>query len=112
MDLALDATGLRKRFGRTDVLDGLDLAVAAGTVFALLGPNGAGKTTTINILTTLVRPDAGRARVAGFDVVTAADEVKQRIALTGQSAAVDEVLTATENLAMLGRLSGLSPLLA
>ena len=59
MDLAIDARGLRKRFGRTDVLDGLDLAVAAGTVFALLGPNGAGKTTTINILTTLVRPDAG-----------------------------------------------------
>ena len=108
MDLAIEATGLRKRFGRTDVLDGLDLAVAAGTIFALLGPNGAGKTTTINILTTLVRPDAGSARVAGFDVVTTPGEVKQRIALTGQSAAVDEVLTATENLVMLGRLSGLS----
>ena len=107
MDLAIEATGLRKRFGRTDVLDGLDLTVAAGTIFALLGPNGAGKTTTINILTTLVRPDAGSARVAGFDVVTAPGEVKQRIALTGQSAAVDEVLTATENLVMLGRLSGL-----
>lgn len=107
MNLAIEVTGLRKRFGPTEVLDGLDLSVAAGTVFALLGPNGAGKTTTINILTTLVRPDAGSARVAGFDVVTDRAAVKQRIALTGQSAAVDEVLTATENLAMLGRLSGL-----
>ena len=107
MTLAIDARGLRKRFGRTDVLAGLDLAVPAGTVFALLGPNGAGKTTTINILTTLVRPDAGTANVAGFDVVDRPEEVKRRIALTGQSAAVDEVLTGTENLVMLGRLSGL-----
>ena len=107
MNLAIETRGLRKRFGRTDVLSGLDLAVPAGTVFALLGPNGAGKTTTINILTTLVRPDAGTARVAGFDVVADAEEVKRRISLTGQSAAVDEVLTATENLVMMGRLSGL-----
>jgi daunorubicin resistance ABC transporter ATP-binding subunit len=107
MTLAIDARGLRKRFGRTEVLAGLDLAVPAGTVFALLGPNGAGKTTTINILTTLVQPDAGTAHVAGFDVVARPEEVKRRIALTGQSAAVDEVLTGTENLVMLGRLSGL-----
>ena len=107
MNLAIETRGLRKRFGRTDVLSGLDLAVPAGTVFALLGPNGAGKTTTINILTTLVRPDSGTARVAGFDVVADAEEIKRRISLTGQSAAVDEVLTATENLVMMGRLSGL-----
>jgi ABC-2 type transport system ATP-binding protein len=107
VNLAIETRGLRKRFGSTDVLSGLDLAVPAGTVFALLGPNGAGKTTTINILTTLVRPDSGTARVAGFDVVADAEEVKRRISLTGQSAAVDEVLTATENLVMMGRLSGL-----
>ena len=107
MNLAIETRGLRKRFGRTDVLSGLDLAVPAGTVFALLGPNGAGKTTTINILTTLVRPDSGTARVTGFDVVADADEIKRRIGLTGQSAAVDEVLTATENLVMMARLSGL-----
>lgn len=107
MSLAIEARGLRKRFGRTDVLTGLDLAVPAGTVFALLGPNGAGKTTTINILTTLVRPDAGAARVAGLDVVAEPHEVQRRIALTGQSAAVDEVLSGTENLVMMGRLSGL-----
>jgi ABC-2 type transport system ATP-binding protein len=107
VNLAIETRGLRKRFGPTDVLSGLDLAVPAGTVFALLGPNGAGKTTTINILTTLVRPDSGTARVAGFDVVADAEEIKRRISLTGQSAAVDEVLTATENLVMMGRLSGL-----
>ncbi|WP_448003962.1 ATP-binding cassette domain-containing protein [Agromyces bauzanensis] len=107
MNLAIHARGLRKRFGRTEVLAGLDLAVPAGTVFALLGPNGAGKTTTINILTTLVRPDAGTVHVAGFDVSTQPEEVKRRIALTGQAAAVDEVLTGTENLVMLGRLCGL-----
>ena len=107
MTLAIDARGLRKRFGKTDVLAGLDLRVPAGTVFALLGPNGAGKTTTINILTTLVTPDAGTALVGGFDVAAAPSDVKGRIALTGQSAAVDEVLTGTENLVMMGRLSGL-----
>ena len=107
MTLAIDARGLRKHFGRTEVLAGLDLAVPAGTVFALLGPNGAGKTTTINILTTLVRPDSGTALVAGHDVVADTEEVKRRISLTGQSAAVDGVLTGTENLVMMGRLSGL-----
>jgi ABC-2 type transport system ATP-binding protein len=107
MTLAIDVRGLGKRFGRAEVLHGLDLSVPEGQVFALLGPNGAGKTTTINILTTLVRPDAGTATVAGFDVVRQPDEVKARISLTGQSAAVDEMLTGTENLVMLGRLSGL-----
>lgn len=108
MTLAIDARALRKRFGRTEVLAGLDLTVPSGSVFALLGPNGAGKTTTINILTTLVTPDSGTAAVAGHDVVADAEEVKRRISLTGQSAAVDGVLTATENLVMMGRLSGLS----
>ncbi|WP_084003744.1 ATP-binding cassette domain-containing protein [Agromyces aureus] len=108
MPLAIEAHGLRKRFGRTDVLAGLDLAVPVGTIFALLGPNGAGKTTTVNILTTLVRPDEGTVSVAGHDALARPDEVRRRISLTGQSAAVDEVLTGTENLVMLGRLSGLS----
>ncbi|WP_350347147.1 ATP-binding cassette domain-containing protein [Agromyces sp. G08B096] len=107
MTLAIDARGLGKRFGRQAVLDGLDLAVADGSVFALLGPNGAGKTTTINILTTLVRPDSGTASIAGHDVVRDPDGVRARISLTGQQAAVDEVLTGRQNLTMLGRLSGL-----
>ena len=107
MTLAIDVRGLGKRFGRSEVLHDLDLSVPEGQVFALLGPNGAGKTTTINILTTLVRPDAGTAMVAGFDVVGQPEDVKARISLTGQSAAVDEMLTGTENLVMLGRLSGL-----
>ncbi len=105
---AIEVRGLRKAFGRQVVLDGLDLEVAHGEVFALLGPNGAGKTTTINVLTTLARPDAGSATVAGIDVLHDPEQVKQRISLTGQSAAVDDVLTGLENLVMLGRLSGLS----
>ena len=109
MDPVIDVVGLGKSFGRHSVLSQLSFSVAPGEVFALLGPNGAGKTTTINILTTLVRPDAGRASIAGFDVVTAPTEVKQRISLTGQSAAVDDMLTGAENLTMLGRLSGLGP---
>jgi len=108
MQLAIDARGLRKAFGRTEVLAGLDLAVPAGSVFALLGPNGAGKTTTINILTTLAKSDGGTARILGHDVAREPGEVQQRIALTGQAAAVDEALTARENLVMMGRLSGLS----
>lgn len=107
MTLAIDVRGLGKRFGRAPVLDGLDLAVPEASVFALLGPNGSGKTTTINILTTLVRPDAGTATVAGHDVVRDPDAVRERISLTGQQAAVDEALTGRENLVMLGRLSGL-----
>src|SRR6187431_3824128 len=104
MDAAISVRGLRKAFGSQAVLDGIDLEVAQGEIFALLGPNGAGKTTTISILTTLVRPDAGTASVAGHDVTMEADEVRRRIALTGQSTAVDNVLTGRENLVMLGRL--------
>ena len=107
MNLAIDARGIAKRFRSVEVLDGLDLAVDAGSVFALLGPNGAGKTTTINILTTLVRPDAGTATIAGVDLLADPDGVRSRISLTGQSAAVDEVLTGRENVVMLARLSGL-----
>jgi ABC-2 type transport system ATP-binding protein len=109
MDAAISVRGLRKAFGSQTVLDGIDLDVRQGEIFALLGPNGAGKTTTISVLTTLERPDAGSAAVAGYDVASTPDEVKRRIALTGQSAAVDDVLTGTENLVMLGRLSGLAP---
>ncbi|TYL52416.1 ATP-binding cassette domain-containing protein [Agromyces mariniharenae] len=107
MTLAIDARGIAKRFRSTEVLRDLELAVETGSVFALLGPNGAGKTTTINILTTLVRPDAGTALVAGADVLADPDGVRARISLTGQSAAVDEVLTGRENVVMLARLSGL-----
>ena len=109
---AIDVRGLGKSFGRTPVLDRLDLTVDRGEIFALLGANGAGKTTTISILTTLLRPDTGSARVAGHDVAGDPGAVRQRIALTGQSAAVDDMLTGVENLVMLGRLSGLSPRVA
>lgn len=107
MTIAIDVRGLCKRFGETIVVDGLDLTVERGEVFALLGPNGAGKTTTINILTTLISPDDGQAAVAGFDVRTQRVEVQQRISLTGQSAAVDDALTAAENVTMFARLAGL-----
>jgi len=103
---AIEVKGLRKRFGSQIVLDGIDLAVETGTIFALLGPNGAGKTTLINILSTLIAPDEGTATVAGRDVVKERDEVKRAISLTGQFAAVDEALTAEENLNMIARLSG------
>src|SRR5262245_25460259 len=109
MDAAITVRGLTKAYGRQTVLGGIDFDVARGEIFALLGPNGAGKTTTISVLTTLQHADSGTASVAGFDVATQAGEVKRRIALTGQSAAVDDMLTGTENLVMLGRLSGLSP---
>jgi ABC-2 type transport system ATP-binding protein len=101
---AILAEGLCKRFGETRALDGLDLRVRAGTVLGLLGPNGAGKTTAVRILTTLLVPDAGRAQVAGLDVVRRADRLRARIGLTGQFAAVDEYLTGRENLEMFGRL--------
>jgi ABC-2 type transport system ATP-binding protein len=107
---AIEVAGLQKSYGGQQVLDGIDLRVQAGTVFALLGPNGAGKTTLINILSTLVAPDAGTASVAGHDVVADSEGVKRSISLTGQSAAVDEVLTGEENLRMMARLSGYTAL--
>lgn len=104
---AINVQGLRKSFGANTVLDGLDLVVARGEVFALLGPNGAGKTTAINILTTLVKADAGTAAVGGFDVESHPKQVQGRISLTGQSAAVDDALSAIENVVMFARLCGL-----
>jgi ABC-2 type transport system ATP-binding protein len=103
-DLAIEVHGLRKAFGDTTVLDGVDLEVARGTVYALLGPNGAGKTTTINILSTLLAPDGGTVRVAGHDLVSAPERVRASIGLTGQFAAIDDLLTGEENLVMMGRL--------
>jgi ABC-2 type transport system ATP-binding protein len=105
---AIEARGLTKAYGDVSVLRGVDLSVAAGSVFALLGPNGAGKTTTVRILATLLGADGGTARVAGHDVVTQRAAVRRAIALTGQHAAVDELQTGTENLRMMGRLRGLS----
>lgn len=102
--MAILAEGLRKRYGEKMALDGFDLGVPEGTVCGLLGPNGAGKTTAVRILSTLLRPDGGRAEVAGFDVVCRATEVRHRIGLAGQQAAVDEVLTGRQNLTMFGRL--------
>jgi ABC-2 type transport system ATP-binding protein len=107
-ELAVEATGLEKSYGAVKVLAGVDLRVERGSVFSLLGPNGAGKTTTVRILSTLIRADAGRARVAGFDVVGERRRVRRSISLTGQYAAVDELQTGQENLAMMGRLSRLS----
>ena len=98
------AEGLRKSFGSTEALRGVDLEVPRGKVCGLLGPNGAGKTTAVRILATLAIPDAGRARVAGYDVVRDADKVRFRIGLAGQHASIDEKLTGRDNLRMLGRL--------
>src|SRR5690242_3680013 len=106
-EAAVETHGLTKSYGPTPVLDGIDLRVERGTVFALLGPNGAGKTTTVRILATLTRADAGTARVAGLDVVRNRRDVRRRISLTGQYAAVDDGQTARENLVMMGRLVGL-----
>jgi ABC-2 type transport system ATP-binding protein len=104
MDVAIRAQGLVKRYGDVVALDGLDLEVPAGTVMGLLGPNGAGKTTTVRVLTTLLRPDAGSAVVAGVDVLERPADLRRVIGLSGQYAAVDEVLTGFENLDMVGRL--------
>jgi oleandomycin transport system ATP-binding protein len=108
MDHAIWAEGLVKRFGEIRALDGVDLAVRRGTVLGLLGPNGAGKTTAVRVLATLLNPDAGHARVGGYDVVREAHQVRQLIGLTGQYASVDEQLTGTENLLLIGRLVGMS----
>jgi len=101
---AIEAAGLVKVFGRTRALDGLDLQVGAGAILGMLGPNGAGKTTTVRVLTTLLRPDQGTARVAGYDVRTEAVQVRREIGLTGQYAALDESLTGRANLIMVGQL--------
>ena len=105
--LAIEASGLAKSFGEVKAVDGVDLAVPQGSVYGVLGPNGAGKTTTIRMLATLLRPDAGSARVLGYDIVDQADEVRGAVSLTGQLASVDEDLTGRENLILLGRLLGL-----
>jgi ABC-2 type transport system ATP-binding protein len=107
--LAIEATGLVKEFGSTRAVAGVDLEVARGSVYGVLGPNGAGKTTTIRMLATLLRPDAGSARVLGHDVVEEADEVRSLVSLTGQLASVDDELSGRENLIMLGRLLGYRP---
>ena len=107
MSTSLVADGLRKRYGEVRALDGFDLAVAAGTIHGLLGPNGAGKSTAVKALATLIDLDGGAARVAGLDVRTQGRQVRERIGLIGQNAAVDEILGGRQNLVMFGRLYGL-----
>jgi oleandomycin transport system ATP-binding protein len=108
MTYAIEAEGLTKRFGTTNALDGIDLAARQGTVLGVLGPNGAGKTTAVRILATLIKADAGYARVGGLDVARDAEQVRRIIGLTGQYASVDEDLTGTQNLVMIGQLLDLS----
>jgi len=108
MTHTIEAEGLTKRFGNTQALAGVDLAASEGTVLGVLGPNGAGKTTAVRILATLLRPDSGRASVAGYDVVRDASKVRRIVGLTGQYASVDEDLTGTQNLVMIGQLLNLS----
>ncbi len=105
--LAIEASGLVKAFGETKAVNGVDLSVRRGSVYGVLGPNGAGKTTIIRMLATLLRPDAGEARVLGHDLLTDPDAVRAGISLTGQFASVDEDLTGRENLILIGRLLGL-----
>ncbi|MGZ4110275.1 MAG: ATP-binding cassette domain-containing protein [Actinomycetota bacterium] len=109
VDTAIEVEGLEKHFGDVQALKGVDLQVREATVYGLLGPNGAGKTTAVRILTTLLHPDGGRARVVGYDVVRDAEALRHRIGLAGQAAAVDENLTGRENLEMVGRLYHLPP---
>jgi ABC-2 type transport system ATP-binding protein len=104
MSAAISVTGLRKSFGETTVLDGVDFNVEQGTVFALLGPNGAGKTTIVRILSTLIRADAGELTVAGADVQRDAEQVRSAIGVTGQFSALDEMLTGQENMMLMARL--------
>ncbi|WP_433463124.1 ATP-binding cassette domain-containing protein [Spirillospora sp. CA-128828] len=104
MDDVIRAEGLRKRFGETKALDGVDISARRGTVLGVLGPNGAGKTTAVRVLATLLKPDAGRAEVSGYDVLKDPARVRAKIGLTGQYASVDEELTGTENLVMIARL--------
>jgi ABC-2 type transport system ATP-binding protein len=104
MSYTINAAGIRKAFGGTPVLDGIDLAVKTGTIFALLGPNGAGKTTLVRVLATLTRPDAGAVTVNGHDLRTDPRGVRRSISLAGQYAAVDDILTGRENLVMMARL--------
>jgi ABC-2 type transport system ATP-binding protein len=106
--LAIEASGLEKAYGSTRALDGLDLQVESGEILGMLGPNGAGKTTTVRVLSTLLRPDRGTARVAGYDVIRQATQVRSLIGLTGQYAALDESLTGRANLIMVGQLCRLS----
>ncbi|HYN98782.1 MAG TPA: ATP-binding cassette domain-containing protein, partial [Actinomycetota bacterium] len=105
--LAIDASGLVKSFGETKAVNGVDLVVRRGSVYGILGPNGAGKTTLIRILATLLKPDAGEARVLGHDLLANPDAVRAGISLTGQFASVDEDLTGRENLILIGKLLGL-----
>jgi len=107
-EFAISTQGLRKAYGDVQALDGVDLDAARGSVLGLLGPNGAGKTTVVRILTTLLKPDAGTAQVAGLDVIHDAAKLRSQIGLAGQYAAVDENLTGLENLTMVGRLYGMS----
>src|SRR5882757_11350948 len=104
MTYAIEAEGLTKRFGKTQALAGIDLAAREGTVLGVLGPNGAGKTTAVRILATLLQADEGSARVAGYDVARQAQQVRQNVGLTGQYASVDEDLTGTQNLVLIGQL--------
>ena len=108
MTYAIEATGLTKRYGATQALAGVDLAAKEGTVLGVLGPNGAGKTTAVRILATLLQADSGTATVRGLDVVKDAAAVRQQVGLTGQYASVDEDLTGTQNLVMIGQLLNLS----
>src|SRR5690348_6548820 len=109
MTYTVEARGIGKRFGDHRALDAVDLAIETGSVLALLGPNGAGKTTMVRVLATLLRPDAGTAAVAGHDLLADPLGVKRSISLTGQFAAVDDVLTGRENLELMARLRRLRP---